>query len=165
LALGLAYETSTLVHQPRSTIVSTSYNTPDDIDDYSDFAMPFGKYVDQPIADVPSQYLRWMYAKCSFLYYPELQRAIEARLGLPPDPVIRLGPPPAADAGQSPPVANHGQTNGHVARPAQPETGVGYLRQIFDRTRRELQLEHQDDPDALQLVDEILARVQNALGI
>src|SRR5512135_2579861 len=77
-------------------------------------------------------------------------------LGLPPDPVIRLGPPPAADAGQSPPVANHGQTNGHVARPAQPETGVGYLRQIFDRTRRELQREHQDDPDALQLVDEIL---------
>lgn len=146
--------------------MSVNNNTlPGDIDDYSDFAMPFGKYVDQPIADVPSQYLRWMYAKCSFLYYPELQRAIEARLGLPPDPVIRLGPPPAADAGQSPPVANHGQTNGHVARPAQPETGVGYLRQIFDRTRRELQLEHQDDPDALQLVDEILARVQGRLGV
>ena len=61
--------------------MSVNNNTlPDDIADYSDFAMPFGKYVDQPIADVPSQYLRWMYAKCSFLYYPELQRAIEARL-------------------------------------------------------------------------------------
>src|SRR5512135_3575212 len=127
--------------------------------------MPFGKYVDQPIADVPSQYLRWMYAKCSFLYYPELQRAIEARLGLPPDPVIRLGPPPAADAGQSSPVANHGQTNGHVARTARPESGIDGFRKAFDRCRREALMEYQDEPEITQLLDDVLARVQHALGI
>ena len=146
--------------------MSTLENTPDlEIDDYSDFAMPFGKYVDQPIADVPSQYLRWMYAKCSFLYYPELQRAIEARLGLPPDPVIRLGPPPAADAGQSPPVAKVGQSNGHVARVARPESGLDGFRRAFDRCRREALMEFSDDPDLLELVEGLFDRVQRALGI
>lgn len=145
--------------------MSTSYNTPDDIDDYSDFAMPFGKYVDQPIAEAPAQYLRWMYAKCSFLYYPELQRAIEARLGLPPDPVIRLGPPPAADAGQSPPVAQVGQSNGHVARTARPESGLDGFRRALDRCRREALMEFSDDPDLLELVEDLFVRVQRALGI
>ena len=146
--------------------MSVNNNTlPDDIADYSDFAMPFGKYVDQPIADVPSQYLRWMYAKCSFLYYPELQRAIEARLGLPPDPIIRLGPPPAADAGQSPPVAKHSQTNGRVARVARPESGLDGFRRAFDRCRREALMEFPDDPDLLELVEGLFDRVRRALGI
>src|SRR5512135_3398263 len=112
-----------------STSMSISYNTPDDIADYSDFEMPFGKHSGDPITEVPPQYLRWMYANCNFTYFPELQRAIESRLGLPPDPAIRTPteleaqPPP-----QPPPrsrgetqVPRIGQSNGH---PARPETGI-----------------------------------------
>jgi hypothetical protein len=53
--------------------------------------MPFGKHAGRPISEVPTQYLRWMYNDCNFTCYPELQRAPEQYLGLPPDPSIRVG--------------------------------------------------------------------------
>jgi hypothetical protein len=149
--------------------VSNHFNTPAEIDDPSQFEMPFGKYCGTSIAEVPSQYLRWMYHSCNFQYYPELQRAIEHRLGLDPDPQIRTGPPPQAQPpAQTPPaqpaqpVARVGQPNGHQARPT---TGIDGFRQALDRCRREALLEFQDDPDLTELVEDLFARVRAALGV
>jgi hypothetical protein len=145
--------------------VSHYENTDLEVTDYSDFEMPFGKHSGTPITEVPPQYLRWMYANCSFVYFPELQRAIEARLGLPPDN-IRTGPAAAAQPpAQTPPIARVGQTNGHVARTARPETGLDGLRRALDRCRREALLEYQDEPEISQLLEGVFARVQAALGI
>jgi uncharacterized protein (DUF3820 family) len=146
--------------------MSTYYNTPDDIADYSDFEMPFGKHSGDPITEVPPQYLRWMYNTCNFQYYPELQRAIEHRLKIPADPHIRLGTAAAAQPpAQTQPSTKVGQMNGHVARTAWPETGIDGFRKAFDRCRREALMEYQDEPEITQLLEDVLARVQHALGI
>lgn len=147
--------------------MSVNNNTlPDDIADYSDFEMPFGKHSGDPITEVPPQYLRWMYNTCNFQYYPELQRAIEHRLKIPADPHIRLGTAAAAQPpAQTQPSTKVDQTNGHVARTARPETGIDGFRKAFDRCRREALMEYQDEPEITQLLEGVLARVQHALGI
>jgi hypothetical protein len=151
--------------------VSTSYNTPDDIDDPPvGVIIPFGKHAGVAVADAPLPYLAWAYSAWTFTIYPELQRAIESRLGLPPDPQIRTGPAPAAQPPtQTQPAARVAQSNGHtertVARTARPESGLDGFRRALDRCRREALLEFADDPDLLELVEDLFARVQRALGI
>jgi hypothetical protein len=141
--------------------VSTSYNTPDDIDDPPvGVIIPFGKHAGVAVADAPLQYLAWAYSAWTFTIYPELQRAIESRLGLPPDPQIRTGPAPAARVAQS-----NGHTERTVARTARPESGLDGFRRALDRCRREALLEFADDPDLSELVEDLFARVQRALGI
>ena len=89
------------------------------IDDPAEFPMPFGKHAGVPVSEVPPQYLRWAYYDCNFTYYPELQRAIEQCLGIPPDPGIRTG------AGQYAKYLNGGTTerfrnNSSLRRPVRP---------------------------------------------
>ena len=72
--------------------------------------MPFGRHVGVPVADVPRPYLRWAYATLRFTHCPELQRAIERCLGVPPDPQIRTGTPaqPPREDQTGPKVGSNG---------------------------------------------------------
>jgi hypothetical protein len=126
--------------------------------------MPFGMHAGVPIAEVPPQYLRWMYQNCDFTIYPELQRAVEQRLGLPADPNIRTGPPPQdRNPGGPPATAKSGQANGNQIR---HETGLDGFRAAFDRCRREVLIQYQSGTDVeLEIVEHVFARVQAALGI
>jgi uncharacterized protein (DUF3820 family) len=133
----------------------------------ADPEMPYGKYAGRPLCEVPTQYLRWVYRDWNFSLLPELQRAIEAYLGIPADPEIRCGTPEAqafnpaarrAGPGSQQPVAD--------GRPwGAPETGLGGLQRAFERARREALLEFEDEPEIRDLLEETLGKVRKALGI
>ena len=136
--------------------------------DPSEFEMPYGKHAGVPIAVVPVQYLRWAYHDCNFTYYPELQRAIERRLGIPPDPSIRVGV--VKDSGGKPAggpnLPQAGRPNGHSPGASRaPETGVDAFRRAFTRARREALAEYEDEPEIAQLLEDVLERVRQALGV
>ena len=102
-----------------------------------------------------------------FTYYPELQRAIERRLGIPPDPSIRVGV--VKDSGGKPAggpnLPQAGRPNGHSPGASRaPETGVDAFRRAFTRSRREALAEYEDEPEIAQLLEDVLERVRTALG-
>lgn len=136
------------------------------IDQYdpSEFEMPYGRHAGIPVSEVPTQYLRWMYMDWNFRYYPKLQRAIERRLGLTPDPQIRMGttkpPPQGSSRGQ---FGAKGSPNGGYRGTAM--TGLDGFRAAFDRTRNAALAEYQDEPEIRDLLEDVLGRVRTALGI
>jgi Putative quorum-sensing-regulated virulence factor len=139
--------------------VSTLDNTVDDTSwAGTGVIMPFGKHAGVPIAEVPLQYLGWLYTNCNFTIYPELQRAVEQRLGLPPDPVIRGGPPKEG---------KEAQTCGREQSGANPrrETGLDLFRRSFTDCRNSILVQYQEDDAAFDFATGILDRVQRALGI
>jgi len=126
-----------------------------------DYNMPFGKHSGVPIAEVPPPYLRWMYQNCDFSYYPELQRALEHLLNIPPDSSIRTGPPPQENPAQ--PNGNPRVTS--YSQPGRSETGLDGFRRAFDKCRREVLIQYQENPDEYDIVEHVLTRVLAALGI
>ena len=91
--------------------------------DPSEFEMPYGKHGGRPLCEIPTQYLRWVYRDWNFALLPELQRAIEAYLGIPADPEIRAGTPEA-------------QAFNPTTGSRQPTTPRDALDQIVDRQSR-----------------------------
>jgi uncharacterized protein (DUF3820 family) len=150
--------------------MSNSFNTSQQVGDPSAFHLPYGRYVGQQLSDVPAQYLRYMYANHNFTLNPELQRAIEAYLQLPPDPNIRPGSPAAQTYAQTAanppsgrPAGPRGGSNGGYR--SLPETGLDGFRKAFERAKREVLLGFQDDPEIAELLEETLGRVRRSLGI
>lgn len=143
-------------------IVSTLDNTVDDTSwAGTGVIMPFGKHAGRPLSEIPPQYLRWLYSNCDFTYFPELQIAVEHRLGLPPDPVIRGGPPKEGNGPQK--EATTGPTSGTCAR--RRETGLDLFRRSFTDCRNSILVQYQEDDAAFDFATGILDRVQRALGI
>ncbi len=140
--------------------MSSSFNTSSNP---SEFTLPYGQYGGQQLSQVPPQYLRWMYRDWDFTLNPELQRALEAFLGLPPDPNIRLGSPAAqayvrGDRPEQPtsrPVGLKSGPNGEYGRA--PQTGLDGFRAALDRCRREALTEFNDDPDLMAWVEDLYA--------
>ena len=131
--------------------------------------MPFGKHAGKPLSEVPPQYLRWAYYDCNFTLYPELQRAIEQRLGLPAGPSIRTGAGLYAKYlnGDTQGPELHSGTRGPgagISRGRTP-TGLEAFRQAFDRARHESLAEFRDEPEIRDLLEETLGKVRKALGI
>ena len=151
--------------------------------DPSEFEMPYGKYNGQPLHDIPTQYLRWVYRDWNFALLPELQRAIEAYLGIPADPEIRCGTPEAQAFNPAARRAGPVQLSAHTMQPTgtpdghpshghptsaargTPETGLGGLRRAFERARQEALLEFEAEPEIRDLLEETLTKVRKALGI
>jgi hypothetical protein len=130
--------------------------------------MPYGKHAGTPLSGVPTQYLRWMYADWNFRYYPELQRAVERRLGLPPDPSIRTGvvKDPAGKPAGGPNLPYSGRPNGYSpGAGCTRETGLDAFRRAFDRARREALAEFEAEPEIAGLLADTLDKVRTALGI
>ena len=140
-------------------------NTTLEVADPAEFPLPFGKYAGKSLCEVPSAYLRWMYRDWDFSLHPELQKSLEAYLGLPADPVIRVGNQAAqafaqSRTSQSRPQStrvNHHQ-NGH-------QTGLDGFRAALDRVRREAVAEFADEPELTELVGDLFSRARRALGI
>ena len=135
----------------------------------ADIEMPFGKHAVKPLSEVPPQYLRWAYYDCNFTLYPELQRTIEQRLGLPADPSIRTGAGLYAKYlnGDTQGPELHSGTRGPgagISRGRTP-TGLEAFRQAFDRARHESLAEFRDEPEIRDLLEETLGKVRKALGI
>ena len=115
-----------------------------------------------------------MYANHSFTLNPELQRALEGHLQLPPDPVIRPGNQAAQEyakrgangAGEAPKAAQVAAPTGlRAERRYAPQTGVAGFMAALDRCRREVLAEYQDDPDLMGWVEDLFSKVKRALGI
>jgi uncharacterized protein (DUF3820 family) len=150
--------------------MASNFNTSPQTSNPSEFLMPYGQYGGQQLSEVPPQYLRWMYRDWNFETFPELQRALEAFLVLPPDPNIRLGSPAAqafAKGGVNPapsrPVGPKSGPNGGYGRA--PQTGLDGFRQAFERAKREALLQFEDDPDLMVWVEELYTKMRRALGI
>ena len=134
--------------------------------DPSEFEMPYGKHAGRPLCEIPTQYLRWVYRDWNFALLPELQRAIEAYLGIPADPEIRAGTPEAQAF--NPTTGSRQPTTPRDALDhsrSTVETGLGGLRRAFERARREALLEFEAEPEIRELLEETLTKVRNALGI
>lgn len=141
-------------------------NTTTPVSDPSEFEMPYGKHAGKPISDVPTQYLRWMYRDCNFTLFPELQRALEQYLGLPPDPGIRVGvtrPESVREAQNGAKSGPNGGTGGLTRRT--PQTGLDGFRAAFERAKREVLIEYQDSAELYDMLDDMFDRVRKALGI
>ena len=143
--------------------------------------MPYGQYAGAPLASVPSQYLRYIYANHAFTRNRALQRCIEAYLQLPADPNIRPGSAAAQAFARG---GTNGAVDGTKAAPTRgfvesrrpgpdtvynaqraPETGLEALRAVYERASTEALTRYQDDDDTYRAVSDSLARVRMALGI
>lgn len=103
--------------------------------------MPFGKYKDQDLDDIPEDYLVWVLDNCEIR--PTLRRAIEVVLGL------EVGSPPGPKRPTSPPTP---------PPPTSPPPPRSVVETVLTKWHRTLMTRHHPDrggsKEAMHLIDE-----------
>jgi hypothetical protein len=105
----------------------------------TDIALPFGRYANQPLADVPSSYLSWLLAEAKLS--TGLRAAVAAELGR-----RQLQPQPARQVAPEPSCATCGPSAGLSYRWGEDSLGRRYIRRSCARCDRYLGAAPQVEP-------------------